>query len=608
MTRLRPSPEQLQSIGVYALVVLSCVLVAALKGPTRRPLAPPAELPPLAAAPVPAPWPAEEVARYLKLEGTRRASEPPAVASKAMIVGTTNPFAIHAGLEVMKRGGNAVDAALTTSLAQIALNAGAAVSYAGMLTAVYYDASSGRVHTLNASFNTVRGEDSPLTIPRMGEASGRTALVPGFMAGVQALHARFGRQPWATLFGPSIWIAENGFPVDRRLVDWMKSPASSIGRLPEAKRVFTRPDGQPYAVDDTFRQPELAHTLRRVAAEGADYMYRGEWARRCVQLVQREGGRMALDDLANYRVRWDDTARISYHGYDVVALGAPNFGGALTLGSLKLADVAELKKHGSPTSSAESLYRLIQINRLQSRLVYMPEFNRQSQFADVVPFPEALLTTATAQRLWKYLEQQRPAAPPTEPSAPGHSAGVVAVDEQGNVVTILHSINTVLWGATGIFVDGISIPDPATFQQQKIQDAGPGVRLPEGTNPLLVLRDGRPVLASVAIGSALHPATLHALINVLDYGLDPQPAVDAPGTHGPFSGDGKIKPDYAKEAFGKDEFPESVLADLRARGQPVEIVKSHAQAGYWAGIRLDRVNGKLLGGTSAKLNGIVAGY
>ena len=110
-----------------------------------------------------------------------------------MIAGTSEPFAVHAGFEIMRHGGNAADAALTTALAQVALTAGSAISYAGILNAVYYDAASGKVYTLNASYNTVQNEEDPLSIPGWGEHSGRTALVPGFMAGVQALHDRFGR-------------------------------------------------------------------------------------------------------------------------------------------------------------------------------------------------------------------------------------------------------------------------------------------------------------------------------------------------------------------------------------------------------------------------------
>ena len=159
---------------------------------------------------LPEQWAKQDLDRYLSMENEFGGSNPGAVSSKGMIAGTTNPFAIHAGLEVLKHGGNAADAALTTSLAQIALTAGGAISYAGIMTAVYYDAASGKVYTLNAAYNTVQNEKDPLSIPEWGQHSGRSALVPGFMAGVQALHDRFGKLPFAALFGPAIWIADHG--------------------------------------------------------------------------------------------------------------------------------------------------------------------------------------------------------------------------------------------------------------------------------------------------------------------------------------------------------------------------------------------------------------
>jgi gamma-glutamyltranspeptidase / glutathione hydrolase len=129
-------------------------------------------------------------------------------------------------LESLKRGGSAADAVLTTALSQVALNAGATVSYAGILTAVYYDSSSGKVYSLNASWNTPRNETDPLSIPPQGTAFGRTALVPGFMAGVEALHQRFGRRPFAELFEPSIWLAEQDFPLPPLINLLARRPAS----------------------------------------------------------------------------------------------------------------------------------------------------------------------------------------------------------------------------------------------------------------------------------------------------------------------------------------------------------------------------------------------
>ena len=577
-----------------------------------------AQAPQTAAQYVPEQWPKKDLEHYLVLQYggefdpvARKQIDPPksAVGQKAMIAGTSEPLAVHAGLEVLKRGGNAADAAIATSMAQIALTGGAAVSYAGILTAVYYDASSGSVSTLNATYNTVRNETSALTIPGMGQRSGRTALVPGFMAGIQALHDRFGKLSLATLFSPAIWIAERGFAINRVVGSWITTQKDFITQTPEGRRIFTKPDGNLYTTDNLFRQPELAATLKKVAAQGAAYMYTGDWARHFVDIVQREGGKMTMQDLADYRAQWTEPLQVSFDGYRAVSLGPPNTGGLLTLGSLKLADVAHLKKFGHYASSAEALYYLIQIGRVESEFVNMPRNTRAGIFPGIDTSPTSQLTQDTAVRLWARIQNRMVPQIPNVKAGSGHSAGVLVVDEKGNVACVLHTLNGTLWGASGIFVDGISIPDSAAFQQKAIAAIVPGSRLPESTNPLLILKDGKPVLASVAIGTGLHPVTLQNVLNVLDFGMDPKTAVDQPNTQGQFFGfsaNAAGKPDAGKEAIAVDAFPTSVLEGVEARGQAIKLVGNYTQPGYWIGIQIE--GKKLKGGVTPLLPGLVEGY
>ena len=146
------------------------------------------------------------------------------IAPHAMVVASSGAGAADAGLELLKRGGTAMDAAMAVAMAQPCHAMGSFVSYAGVITVVYFDSASGKVYGLDGGFNTVRGEKSPLTIPapagdlvalsRTGPASqpsGRTALVPGFFAGVEAAHKRFGKRPFAEVVAPAIRCAEQGF-------------------------------------------------------------------------------------------------------------------------------------------------------------------------------------------------------------------------------------------------------------------------------------------------------------------------------------------------------------------------------------------------------------
>ena len=181
------------------------------------------------------------------------------------------------------------------------------------------------------------------------------------MAGVEALHGRFGKLPFATLFGPAIWIAAKGVAVSPPVGEWLVSQKEVITRLPEARRIFTKPNGEQYRTGDRLRQPALAETLRRVAKHGSAYMYTGEWARRLVAAVQREGGKMTREDLASYRALWTEPLETSYLDYQAVSLGPPNTGGLITLGGLKLAEAAGMQQYGHYTRSADALYYLIQI-------------------------------------------------------------------------------------------------------------------------------------------------------------------------------------------------------------------------------------------------------
>ena len=553
---------------------------------------------------LPSRWPKEELKRYLALENEWGKPRPAAVASKAMITGTTGPLAVHAGFEALRQGGTAADAALTTSLAQIALSAGGAISYAGMMTAVYYDAGTAKVYTLNAAYNTVQNEKSPRTIPGPGNHSGRTALVPGYVAGVQALHQRFGKLKFAALFSPAIWIAEKGVAVSPPVGSWLVSQKEFITRLPEARRIFTKPSGELYRTGDLLRQPDLAKTLKQVAKQGSAYMYTGKWAEHFVAAVQREGGRMTLGDLAAYRATWTEPLETSFHDYRVTSLGPPSTGGLVTLGALKLAEVAELKRYGHYSRSADTLYYLIQMARIGKMFVTLSPRMLRNYFPGVDPSPEARLTRDTAERIWAYIQKDMTRPPGQATHGPNHSTGVVAVDEQGNVAAILHSSNCTIWGTTGIFVDGVSIPDSAGIQQQEVAVVPPGGRLPDSTNPLIVLKDGKPVLASTAMGLGLHETTLQNLVNILDFGMDPKTSVDQPNFRG------ASPTEYRKEVIGEGDFSAAILDGLRVRGQPVQIVPRDNPLGYgyWIGIQIDRLGRRLTAGVTSAMNAWAEGY
>jgi gamma-glutamyltranspeptidase/glutathione hydrolase len=171
-----------------------------------------------------------------------------ATGAKGMVTGTHADPAVRAGLEALKQGGSAADAALVTALGQIALVPGGWITCAGILTMMYYDASTQQVHSLNAAWNVPRDEVDPLSIPDLdsGTPSGRAVLVPGFMAGVQAAHSRFGMLPWQALFEPAIGFAEEGFRIDAFHAYLIEDYKAVLTRLPETRYLFTGEGGEFY--------------------------------------------------------------------------------------------------------------------------------------------------------------------------------------------------------------------------------------------------------------------------------------------------------------------------------------------------------------------------
>ena len=178
-----------------------------------------------------------------------------------MVAGISEPLAIRSGFEALKQGGTAADAVLTTALADVVLSAASIITFSGEMSLTYFDAASKQVSTLDATFGTVQGERDPLTIPGQETPSGRSAMVPGFMAGVEAIHARFGKLPFAELFGPAIHFAERGFVLDQRLAGRIKSRDSILTRLPEGRSIFVKPSGGLYQAGDEFRQPAAARDV-----------------------------------------------------------------------------------------------------------------------------------------------------------------------------------------------------------------------------------------------------------------------------------------------------------------------------------------------------------
>jgi gamma-glutamyltranspeptidase / glutathione hydrolase len=588
-----------------------------------------------------APWSAaweavpEILRRFIQRPGAAEGDAgPPPGNLTAMVSATAGPQAVAAGVRALQAGGTAADAVLTTALANIVLHAGQSVSFTGFMNLVYYEAASGRVHSMNAGYNTVLGEADPLTIPADGP-SGRAVLVPGFMAGVQAAHARFGALPFPALFEPAIRFAEDGFALPPQIA-WVVSQNHAVLERSGAGRIFQRPDGSWFEAGDTLRQPELAATLRAVAREGAAHMYAGSWARRFVVAVRSAGGRITLDDLAAYDVAWSEPAHGSFRGYDVYSVGAPNVGGLNLVEALNLASAAGIDTLPPFTESAEALFRLLRI--ADAPLVFGTDLSLRPAAPGLLErhFPRldtarsARLTPEHARRLWAAMQTEEWSAMLAEDEArreergvgrhDGHSDAVLAVDEAGNVAALLYTANMLWWGRMGLFVDGVSVTESG--DGGVLAGIPPGARLPEATNPAIVLRDGRPVLVSGAISMGVHETTLQSLVSVLAHDATPTNATQTPQFTYPLTrspGALRVIASYFDleplsgayaHAVGEGSFPRRLVEEVRAMGEPLDLLPDPVaeQNNVWNGIAIDPETGVLRPAIPASQDGLTQGY
>jgi gamma-glutamyltranspeptidase/glutathione hydrolase len=472
----------------------------------------------------------------------------PGVESESGVV-ACSAYGISAevGAEVLRMGGNAMDAGLATALTQIAFSCGDYVSFAGVMSALYYSAREGRVHSIDATWNIPRHETDPRSIPHMTvPGDGRTALVPGFMAGVDACIRRFGTMELADLLEPAIFFAEEGFQLEK-MGKHIQEKKELLSRFPETRTLFLKPDGEAFGPGDWYRQPRLAQTLKTLASEGAGYMYRGEWAHHFVETIQAAGGRITLEDMANYRAEITEPRRTELFGFEACTNAGRIYGGDAILTALKALEVDDTARLGHYSESGRALVRFCQA------LAYFGESSnadtgvkasltaaeraqrRKAIFGDAFEGDNPL-SKRNIELYWKAIDEGR-FAPDSMSSAQvsTHSDCIAVADKFGNMLCMTHTANQAFFGNTGLSVDGIMITDSAAHQQAAMAAVEPGTRLAAPLPPIMICKRGAPLLAISAIGMGLMEKSISHLYNVLAFDMDIVQAQHAPSVMG---GDG----------------------------------------------------------------------
>jgi gamma-glutamyltranspeptidase / glutathione hydrolase len=470
------------------------------------------------------------------------------VCSRGGTVVTASPPATAVGVEILKRGGNAVDAAVAVGFALAVTHPQAGNLGGGGFLLL-------RLASGESSFIDFR-ETAPLRASRdmyldslgnvidgLSTAGGLASGVPGTVAGLYKAYELHGSLPWRDLVEPAIALARNGFPVSEKLASSLGSLQADKVRFPGLLQ-FMRSDGSPLAPGDTLRQPVLAGTLLRIAAEGPDAFYRGAIAESIVEEMRMSGGIVSGADLSGYEARLREPLKGSYRGYEIVSAPLPSSGGTVLLEILNILEGYDLR--GMGFMSDKTIHYMVEAERraYADRAQYLgdPDFTDDRT--------AHLLSKGHAADLRKSIS---PHATPSSELFAGPSTSrekretthYSIVDRDGNAVAVTYTLNdsfgskVVVRGAGFLLnneMDDFSIkpghPNLYGLVGSEANAIEPGKRMLSSMAPTMVLRDGKLFLVLGTPGGATIITTIaQILVDILDFDMDLVAAVSAPRFH-----------------------------------------------------------------------------
>jgi gamma-glutamyltranspeptidase/glutathione hydrolase len=532
------------------------------------------------------------------------------IVAKHGIVATSEPLAAQAGLDVLKAGGNAADAAIATN-AVIGLTEPMSCGIGGDLFLIYWDNKTQKLYGLNASGRSpgklsreIFRERGLQEIPETGPLSWS---VPGCVSGWAELSARFGSRTLAEVLAPAIGLAEEGFPVSEIIAAGWRASADDLAATLDAAQTYL-PGGKAPATGEIFQNPRLAASYRAIATGGADAFYRGSIAAEIVRFSEANGGYFSLDDFSDHKSEWVDPVSTNYRGYDVWEL-PPNGQGIAALQILNLLEPYDLRSMGP--LSADYLHLFAEAKKLafadRARFYADPAFGQQ-------PIAE-LISKPYAERRRAQIDLKR-AATRVEHGDPrigkADTIYLTVIDAQRNCCSLIQSNyygfgSQLVPGNVGFALQNrgalFALDDehPNRFEPRK--------RPFQTIIPALVTHEGKPWMTLGVMGGDMQAqGHVQVLVNLIDFGMNLQAA----GDHARVQHSGHPTPTGSPgdprggtllvESGVRDE----AIAELERRGHVVSRSKGHA-GGYQA-IQIDWEHGTLRGASDPRKDGCAVGY
>ncbi|PWJ53892.1 gamma-glutamyltranspeptidase/glutathione hydrolase [Dyadobacter jejuensis] len=522
---------------------------------------------------------------------------------------TSHPLATEVALDVLKKGGNAMDAAIAAN-ALMGLVEPTGNGVGGDLFAIIWDAKTKKLYGLNASGRSPKSlnidyfqSKGMKTIPILGPLP---VSVPGCVDGWYSIHEKFGSIPMPELLAPAIGYAREGFPVTEIIARRWAQEVPRRLKYPNFKETFTF-NGRAPQKGEVFKNPQLANTLEKIANGGRDAFYKGDIARTIDAFMKKNGGFLSYEDLAAHHSEWVEPVSTNYRGYDVWEL-PPNGQGIAVLQMLNILEDYDLKSMGF--GSAEYMHLFIEAKKLayadRAKFYADMDFNK-------VPVAKLISKEYAAERRKLIDGNQAARTVDAGELNQGHTIYLTTADKNGNMVSLIQS-NYAGMGS-GMVPDGLGFGLHNRGQMFNVQDKDhfnafePGKRPFNTIIPGFVTKENEPFMTLGLMGGAIQPQG-HAqiLINMIDFGMNIQEAGDAPRINhaGSSQPTGTLMTDGGT-VFLEGGYPYEVTRDLIGKGHAVSYGRIDQFGGYQA-IKYDAKNKVYYGASESRKDGYAGGY
>ena len=542
---------------------------------------------------------------YDRITGEPFASRSEVIAQNGMVA-TSQPLATQVALDVLKKGGNAIDAAIAAN-AMLGLVEPTGCGIGGDLFAIVWDAKTKRLHGLNASGRSPKSltmeyftEQGLEKIPAFGALP---VSVPGAVDGWFMLNERFGSKSMQELLSPAIAYARNGFPVSELIAYYFERNQARIGEYPGFNETFTI-NGKTPRKGQIFKNPNLATTYEKIATGGRDAFYKGDIARTIGAFMKSQGGFLSYDDMASHTSNWIDPVSSNYRGYDVWEL-PPNGQGIAALQILNVLELYDIE--GMRRDSAEFVHTFVEAKKLafEDRAKYYadPEFNE-------IPV-DWLISKDYAKQRQKLINPYKASKRLDAGKNDGDTIYLTVADKDGNMVSLIQS-NYRGMGSGMIPSDlGFVLQNRGemfALDENHFNSYAPGKRPFHTIIPAFVTRNNQPMMSFGVMGGGTQPQ-MHAqiIVNMIDFGMNLQEAGDAPRIlhSGSSQPEGDIMTDGGYISL-ESGFSQKTRRELMKMGHSIRDVNG-AFGGYQAIMR-DNKSGVYYGASETRKDGQAAGY